>query len=422
MPLLSVFTPSHRPTYLEDCLASLLNQTFEDWEWIVLLNGGVQWTPSVDDVRVKILHNSVALGVGAAKREACANATGEYLVELDHDDILSSDALLEIAAAFEAHPEIGFVYSHFAQINEDKSRNYVRFNESMGWKYRDVVVDGVSYLQCDSMEPLPSNVSYIWYAPNHVRAFRRSVYDAVGGYNPELKVLDDQDLMSRLYVATEFFLIDKCLYLQRIHELNTQKDPETNAFIQRETVRMYDETVTANALAWASRRGLKTLDLGAAHSKPAGFLGVDQYPGEGVDIVCDVAQGIDLPDQSVGVIRASDFLEHIVDKVSLFNELYRLLAHGGMLLSLTPSTDGRGAYQDPTHVAFYNENSFWYFTSIDYAKYVPSITCRFQSARLVTYFPTPFHEQHNIPYVCAHLVAVHSGPRVAGIAFDPSNV
>ena len=34
-----------------------------------------------------------------------------------------------------------------------------------------------------------------------------------------------------------------------------------------------------------------------------------------------------------------------------------------MLLSLTPSTDGRGAYQDPTHVAFYNENSFWYYTN-----------------------------------------------------------
>ena len=30
--------------------------------------------------------------------------------------------------------------------------------------------------------------------------------------------------------------------------------------------------------------------------------------------------------------------------------------------ALTPSTDGRGAFQDPTHVSFYNENSFWYFT------------------------------------------------------------
>jgi SAM-dependent methyltransferase len=182
---------------------------------------------------------------------------------------------------------------------------------------------------------------------------------------------------------------------------------------------MYDDSITPNALAWAKRRGLLALDLGAAHSKPAGFLGVDQYPGEGVDIVCDVSQGLDLADQSVGVIRASDFLEHIVDKVSLFNELYRVLAHGGLLISLTPSTDGRGAYQDPTHVAFYNENSFWYFTSVNYAKFVPDIVCRFQASRLVTYFPSPWHEEHHIPYVCANLVADHGGETIAGEAFSP---
>ena len=89
-----------------------------------------------------------------------------------------------------------------------------------------------------------------------------------------------------------------------------------------------------------------------------------------------MSRGIDLPDNSVGVIRAVDFLEHVPDKIAIFNELHRLLAHGGMLLSLTPSTDGRGAFQDPTHVAFYNENSFWYFTDANYANFVPEITCQ----------------------------------------------
>jgi hypothetical protein len=400
-------------------MASLLRQTFVDWEWIVLLNGHTEWTPSRNDERVRVVSDDDVQGVGAAKRKACSLATGEYLVELDHDDLLTSDALMEVAAAFEADPEVGFVYSHFAQINEDGSRCESRFNEVMGWHYHDVEIDGVSYLQCDSMAPLPSNVSYIWFAPNHVRAFRKSVYEDVGGYNAALTVLDDQDLISRLYQVTEFHLIDKCLYLQRIHDTNTQKQPETNAFIQGETIKMYDDSITPNALAWAKRRGLLALDLGAAHSKPAGFLGVDQYPGEGVDIVCDVSQGLDLADQSVGVIRASDFLEHIVDKVSLFNELYRVLAHGGLLISLTPSTDGRGAYQDPTHVAFYNENSFWYFTSVNYAKFVPDIVCRFQASRLVTYFPSPWHEEHHIPYVCANLVADHGGETIAGEAFSP---
>lgn len=91
---------------------------------------------------------------------------------------------------------------------------------------------------------------------------------------------------------------------------------------------------------------------------------------------------LDLPDGSVGVIRAHDFLEHVVDKVALINELYRVLAPGGMLLTLTPSTDGRGAFQDPTHVAYYNENSFWYYTEQQHRAFVPTITARFQSSRL----------------------------------------
>ncbi len=39
-----------------------------------------------------------------------------------------------------------------------------------------------------------------------------------------------------------------------------------------------------------------------------------------------------------------------------------MLAHAGLILTQTPSTDGRGAFQDPSHVAFYNENSFMYLT------------------------------------------------------------
>jgi len=413
-PRVSVFTPSHRPRFLSTCLRSLLAQTYEDWEWIVVLNGGARWYPDVKDRRVRVTVEDDLDGVGAAKRQACSLARGEFLVELDHDDELSTDALAEIVAAFDARPDVGFVFSHFAQIQEDGSREDSRFDERNGWEYSEVEVDGRPVLQTDSLEASPHNVSFVWFAPNHVRAFRHSVYDKAGGYDPSLDILDDQDIICRMFQQADFSMIPKCLYFQRIHPDNTQRVAPINARIQSETVVLYDRYIEPNALAWAARRGLKALDLGAAHNKPAGYLGVDQYEGPDVDIVADVANGIDLPDGSVGVIRAVDFLEHVPDKIALFNELYRLLAHGGMLLSLTPSTDGRGAYQDPTHVAFYNENSFWYFTDANYARFVPSITCRFQASRLVTYFPNAWHEEHNISYVCANLIAIKEGPRQGG--------
>lgn len=413
-PRVTVFTPSHRPEYLGECLASLQAQTFADWEWVVVLNQGATWEAPVADDRIRVLSANDRRGVGSVKAYVCSMARGDLLVELDHDDLLSSDALAEVVGAFDAHPDVGVVFSHYAQIQGNGQRNESRFDENNGWVYRDVEVDGRCVLQCDAMEPYPHNVSYVWFAPNHVRAFRRDAYERAGGYDPARDILDDQELLCRLYQVAEFDLIPKCLYLQRIHAGNTQRISDINARIQRETVELYDRHITDNALAWARRRGLKALDLGAAHNKRQGFLGVDQYAVPGVDIVGDVSRGIDLPDSSVGVIRASDFLEHVSDKIGLFNELYRLLAHGGLLLTLTPSTDGRGAFQDPTHVAFYNENSFWYFTQADYARFVPPITCRFQVSRMVTYFPTPWHEEHDISYVCANLIAVKDGPRQGG--------
>ena len=405
-PRFSVFTPSHRPRFLDECLASLQAQSNPDWEWIVLLNGGARWRPEFPDDRVRVEIADAVHGVGAAKRRACELARGEILVELDHDDLLATSCLARIGEAFDENPDIVFAYSNTAQILEDGGRDDSRFDEAHGWEYEEVEVDGRRLLQAVSMEPTPHNVSYIWYAPNHVRAFRRDAYHESGGYDAERHVLDDQDLMCRLYQIGEFHHIPECLYLQRMHGANTQRDAEVNAHIQRETVALYDKHIEANLLSWSNRRGLFALDLGAAHRKPDGYLGVDQYASDSVDIVATLPEKIDLPTGSVGVIRAVDFMEHVVEKIPLINELYRLLAADGMLISMTPSTDGRGAYQDPTHVAFYNENSFWYYTDEQYRRFVPEITARFQTSRLVTYFPSDWHAHNNISYVGANLIAV----------------
>ncbi|MGW5660138.1 glycosyltransferase [Streptomyces sp. NPDC003758] len=413
-PRFSVFTPSHMPRFLDECLATLQAQTCADWEWIVLLNNGARWRPERPDERVRVEIADDVDGVGAAKRRACELARGEILVELDHDDLLASTCLAELGTAFDEHPEAVLVYSNTAQITEDGKRDDTRFNEEHGWHYEEVSVDGRKLLQAMSMAPTPHNISYTWYAPNHVRAFRRKSYEKAGGYDPTRTVLEDQDLMCRLFHVGDFQRIPRCLYLQRVHPLNTRRDPEINARIQRETVVLYDKYIEANALAWTHRRGLLALDLGAAHRKPPGYLGVDQNPGEGVDIVATLPGKLDLPDNSVGLMRAVHFLEHVPAKVPLINELYRLLAPGGMLLAMTPSSDGRGAYQNPTHVAYYNENSFWYYTDNQYRAFVPEIKARFQKSRLVTYFPTEWHAQHDISYVVANLIAMKEGAERCG--------
>lgn len=400
-PLVTVFTPAHDARYLDEAWRSLAGQTFPGWEWVVLLNRGCQWTaPDDPGVRVHVADDDVT-GVGALKRAACALAAGTILVELDCDDVLSSRCLSAVVNAFHERPDAALVYSDFAQVTADGERDESRF--SGDWSYYEAVVDGRPVLACAGKPPTPHHVSYIWYAPNHVRAFRRSAYEQVGGYDAALDVADDADLMCRLYQAGEFVHLPECLYLQRMHPGNTQREPATNARIQERTVALYDRHIEANALAWAGREGLRAVDLGAAHNERPGYVGVDLRPGPGVHFVAD-ARRLPFADASVGVVRAVDFLEHVADPVAMMNEIHRVLAPGGMLLSMTPSTDGRGAFQDPTHVSFWNSNSFWYYTNPDFMRYVPEFTGRFGISRLVDTHPSQWHHDHEITYVTANLV------------------
>jgi hypothetical protein len=408
--LVSVFTPSHDARYLDLAYASLRNQSFSDWEWIVLLNGQARgWKPPTDDPRVKVSRAPARMrGIGALKRGACELAAGEILVELDHDDQLSRGCLAQVVDAFQ-DPAIVLAYSDFAQVNHDGSPNRERFDPSYGWVYTRGTIDGREYDRCHALAPTPHNVGYIWYAPNHVRAFRRSAYERVGGYNQKLEFLDDQELMSRLYVAGEFRQIKRCLYFQRVHAESTQRERRINSAIQEQTVVYYREFIEDLALASAKRDGLRCLRL-----RTPVWIG-DEPDERYEDVTLDPDDPrIEADPDSVAVLRAYDVLQRMPKRASFFNECHRVLAHAGLMFTQTPSTDGRGAFQDPSHTAFYNENSFMYLTQKALTDVIPHLTARLQVSHLRTFFPTPGHEDLDIPYVEANLLAIKDGPRQGG--------
>ncbi|MCM2387365.1 hypothetical protein [Streptomyces albipurpureus] len=70
-PKFSIFTPSHRPRFLDECLATLQAQSCRDREWIVLLNNGARWRPEQPDERIRVEIADDIRGVGATKRRAC---------------------------------------------------------------------------------------------------------------------------------------------------------------------------------------------------------------------------------------------------------------------------------------------------------------------------------------------------------------
>ena len=105
------------------------------------------------------------------------------------------------------------------------------------------------------------------------------------------------------------------------------------------------------------------LDLCCATRKPEGFLGIDAIKFPCVDLVYDLNKGIPLSDNCCEVVRGHDAIEHMRDGVKTLKEIWRVCQHGALVDILVPSTDGRGAWQDLTHVSFWNQNSFGYWVN-----------------------------------------------------------
>lgn len=145
------------------------------------------------------------------------------------------------------------------------------------------------------------------------------------------------------------------------------------------------------------------IDLGCGRRKKPGFFGIDCQALEGVDLVCDCNDIIPLEDNVADEVNASDFLEHINNdkRIHIMSEIWRILKPGGIFISSTPSTDGRGAFQDPTHYAFWNQNSFYYYTD-DSFRELYGIVPKFEVIELYT---TPLNGQL-ICWVNAKLRAV----------------
>jgi len=392
----SIITPTHSKNnlpYLLELYESILSQTYKNWEWVILLNGELLKSHIPSQIlynnKVKIFrYDGSNKHIGFLKAEAFKLAENDIFVEVDHDDILTSDCLEELNIAYQ-NKEYGFVYSNNAILHMDDE--FVPYDKAYGWTYKNYRYKNKDLISMNSFEPSSQAVSFIWYAPDHVRSWRKDIYLDAGGYNPEYFVCEDHDLMLRTFLKTKFYFIPKVLYIYRVTGDNTSliRNPE----IQKTTVNLFLQYAEKIAEKEADDLGLLKVDLGGGINGKPGYKTIDL---KNADIIHDLNNGIPLEDNSVYVLNASHIIEHLYDKNLIMKEIHRVLAHGGWAFIEVPSTDGRGAFQDPTHVSYWNENSFLYYTNSYLGNFIGNTDIRFQEFRRHTWYPNDWLKNMNV--------------------------
>jgi GT2 family glycosyltransferase/SAM-dependent methyltransferase len=185
----SFLVPVHdpKPVFLDRALRSVIRQTDPDWELCVVDDASAD--PRVlellaahaeADPRIRVERSDEPLGISGATNRALGMAGGEFVLPLDHDDEITSDALAVLAGALEQFPDADLLYTDEATIDEANR-----------W-------------QGNFLKPAwsPAFFESNMYSC-HLAAIRRELVERLGGMRSEFDGSQDYDLILRLSEATD---------------------------------------------------------------------------------------------------------------------------------------------------------------------------------------------------------------------------
>ena len=128
MPRVSVLMPTYNTqgSHLREAIQSILNQTFTDFEFLILDDGSASVDKirdivlSFSDTRIKFFENEKNLGISPSRNKLLQMTKGEYIAVQDHDDISLPDRLRKEVDFLDKTPAVGFVSGDVYAIHRGK--------------------------------------------------------------------------------------------------------------------------------------------------------------------------------------------------------------------------------------------------------------------------------------------------------------
>jgi len=195
--------------YLRQAVQSVLSQRFADYKVIVVNDCSTDNTAEVleefnNHPKIKIITHQENQGFIRSCHQAIEASGSEYVLRLDADDYLDENALLVLSNVLDGEPELGLVYSDYVTISaEGRIIDYIRLPRANDeFKLMDVPANGAMMM------------------------FRRSCYDAVGGYDLSLACQDGYDLWLKFRGRFTVANVNLPLFYYRRHGANFGEDSE----------------------------------------------------------------------------------------------------------------------------------------------------------------------------------------------------
>ena len=216
--------------YLPTAIESVLSQTFEDWQILLVDDGSTDNTievvaPFLDRLgsRIKYIHQNNR-GLPAARNTAIRASTSEFLALLDADDVWLPCRLEESLRALADRPQAGLAYGLIRTIDpEGQPYGSIWAGNSIG---REGKIATHIYTRKIEL-PCPSIT------------FRRQCIDEVGVFDETMRATEDRDLWLRISLRYEVAFVPKLLAYYRLSPNSMSADPQRMLQAQLQFIRKH---------------------------------------------------------------------------------------------------------------------------------------------------------------------------------------